>query len=170
MDKQRRSSLALGVVLILLGGIFLATQLFPGLQVVISWPWIVIGVGVALLVIGMLAGNPDMAVPACIVGGIGGILYYQNTTGDWTSWSYMWALIIAFVGVGILLAAILGGRKSSAYYEGLRTVLVGLVLFLVFGSIFGAFAWLGVYWPLLLVGAGVLVLIEGFVRRGHETR
>ena len=81
MDGQRRSNLALGVVLILLGGVFLATQLFPGLGLALSWPWIVIGVGAALLVIGLLVGAPDMAVPACIVGGIGGILYYQNSTG-----------------------------------------------------------------------------------------
>lgn len=165
MDVQKRSSLALGIVLILLGGIFLLTRLVPGLELVIGWPWIVIGVGAALLVIGMLVGSPDMAVPACIVGGIGGILYYQNLTGDWTSWSYMWALIPAFVGVGILLAALIGGRSRTAYREGFRTLLVGVVLFLVFGSIFGAFNFMGAYWPLLLIGAGLLVLVEGLIKR-----
>ena len=165
MNVQRRSNLALGVVLILLGGIFLATQLLPGLGLILSWPWIVIGVGAALLVIGLLVGAPDMAVPACIVAGIGGILYYQNLTGDWTSWSYAWALIPAFVGVGMLLAAMLGGRSRYAFREGIRTLLVGIVLFLVFGSIFGAFTWLGAYWPLLLVAAGVLILVEGIFKR-----
>jgi hypothetical protein len=165
MDVQRRSNLALGVVLIVLGGIFLATQLIPGLGLILSWPWIVIGVGASLLLIGLLVGAPDMAVPACIVAGIGGILYYQNLTGDWTSWSYMWALIPAFVGVGMLLASLIGGRSRSAYREGLRTVLVGVILFLVFGSFFGAFSWLGAYWPLLLVGAGLLILVEGLFKR-----
>jgi hypothetical protein len=165
MDVQRRSNLALGVVLIVLGGIFLATQLIPGLGLILSWPWIVIGVGAVLLLIGLLVGSPDMAVPACIVAGIGGILYYQNLTGDWTSWSYMWALIPAFVGVGILVAALIGGRSRYAIREGLRTMLVGVVLFLVFGSFFGAFSWLGAYWPLLLVGAGVLILVEGLFKR-----
>lgn len=165
MDVQKRSSLVLGAVLILLGAIFLLNRIVPGLEVVFGWPWIVIGVGAALLVIGLLVGAPDMAVPACIVSGIGGILYYQNLTGNWTSWSYAWALIPAFVGVGMLLAAALGGRSRNAYREGIRTLVVGIVLFLVFGSLFGAFTWLGVYWPLLLVGAGILVLVEGFIRR-----
>jgi hypothetical protein len=164
MNVQRRSNLALGVVLILLGGVFLLTQLLPGLGVILSWPWIVIGVGAALLVIGLLVGAPDMAVPASIVSGIGAILYYQNQTGDWTSWSYMWALIPAFVGVGMLLAALLGGRSRYAFREGIRTLLVGIVLFLVFGSVFGAFTWLGAYWPLLLVAAGILILVEGVFR------
>ena len=165
MDIQRRSNLALGVVLIVLGGIFLATQLIPGLGLILSWPWIVIGVGAFLLLIGLLVGAPDMAIPACIVSGIGGILYYQNLTGDWTSWSYAWGLIPAFVGVGMLVAALLGGRSRYAYREGLRTLLVGVVLFLVFGSLFGAFSWLGAYWPLLLVAAGLLILIEGLFKR-----
>ena len=165
MDNQKRSSLTLGVVLILLGGIFLANRLVPGLELVFSWPWIVIGVGAALLVIGLLVGAPDMAVPACIVGGIGGILYYQNLTGNWSSWSYAWALIPAFVGVGMLVAALLGARSRYAYREAIRSILVGLVLFVVFGSIFGAFSWLGAYWPLLLVAAGVVILVEGLIRK-----
>lgn len=165
MNVQKRSSLALGVVLILLGGIFLLNRIVPGLEVILGWPWIVIGVGAALLVVGLLVGAPDMAIPAFIVGGIGGILYYQNLTGNWTSWSYAWALIPAFVGIGMLVAAVLGGRSRYAYREAIRTLLVGVVLFLVFGSFFGAFSWLGVYWPLLLVGAGILVLVEGFFRR-----
>jgi len=35
----------------------------------------------------------------------------------------------------------------------------------VFGSFFGAFSWLGAYWPLLLVGAGLLILVEGLFKR-----
>ena len=41
----------------------------------------------------LLTGQPGMLVPACIVGGIGGMLYWQNLTGDWASWSYSWSLI-----------------------------------------------------------------------------
>ena len=42
-----------------------------------------------------------MMVPASIVTGIGGLLYWQNATGRWESWSYAWALIVASVGVSI---------------------------------------------------------------------
>lgn len=165
MDVQKRSNLALGIVLILLGGFFLITRIVPALELVLGWPWIVIGVGAALLLIGLLVGAPDMAIPACIVSGIGCILYYQTLTHNWASWSYAWALIPAFVGIGMFVAALLGGRSRYAYRDALRTILVGVILFVVFGSFFGAFAWLGAYWPLLLVGAGVLILVEGFLKR-----
>lgn len=165
MDTQRRSNLTLGLVLILVGLAFLVTRLVPGLDFTFSWPWIIIGIGAALLIIGALTGVPDMAVPGCIVAGIGGILYYQFTSGNWGSWSYMWALIPGFVGVGMLVAALLGSRAQHAYREAFRTILTSAVLFLVFGSFFGAFNWLGDYWPLLLVGAGVIVLLMGFIKR-----
>jgi hypothetical protein len=74
-------------------------------------------------------------------------------------------LIPTFAGLGTLLAALLGGRSRGAVREGWRTMLVGIVLFLVFGSFFGAFTFLGAYWPLLLVAAGVLILIEGMLKR-----
>ena len=103
MDSQRRSSLVGGLVLVLLGALFLAVQWLPGLQLWFSWPLIIIGIGVLLLIVGLLTGVPAMAIPACIVGGIGGLLYWQNATGNWESWAYAWTLIPGFVGVGMVL-------------------------------------------------------------------
>ncbi|MGE5530717.1 MAG: hypothetical protein ACM3VW_01200, partial [Bacteroidota bacterium] len=80
MTSSQRSALAGGLVLILLGIVFLAGQLIPGLWSWVteaSWPLIVVGVGVFLLIIGVLANAPGMAIPACIVGGIGMLLWWQ---------------------------------------------------------------------------------------------
>ena len=114
MDSHRRTNLLGGIVLILVGGILLAAQLFPGLgltlNITFSWPLILVGVGIFLFLLGLLVNEPGMAVPACIVAGIGGILYYQNETGDWASWAYAWALIPGFVGVGTILAGLFGGE------------------------------------------------------------
>lgn len=171
MSKQQRSNLAVGLVLILVGVVLLAGQLVPGFQnwfdLYLSWPVIIIGVGGALLLIGLLTGAPGMAVPACIVAGIGGILYWQNATGRWDSWSYVWALIPGFVGVGTVLMGILTG-KGKTIAEGLNTMLVSLVLFVIFGSFFGGFTTLGVYWPVLIIAAGVLLLIQSLFRGRRE--
>src|SRR5512136_573135 len=97
MEKKNRTQLALGFLLILVAGWLIATRIKPDLanllHLTFDWPmWVILG-GAALLVLGLLVGAPDMAIPACIVAGIGGILYYQNVTGKWDSWSYMWTLI-----------------------------------------------------------------------------
>ena len=164
MDSQRRSSLAGGLVLVLLGALFLAVQWVPGLQLWFSWPLIIIGIGVLLLIVGLLTGVPAMAIPACIVGGIGGLLYWQNATGNWESWAYAWTLIPGFVGVGMVLSGLLGGDTRQTVRGGAWLILISLVLFAVFASFFGALGLVGSYWPVLLIVLGLLLLAQSLFR------
>ena len=168
MDTRARSSLAGGLALILLGVVFLIAQVMPEqftwLNPERNWPLIVIGVGLLLFIIGLLTGAPAMAVPACIVGGIGGILYFQNATGNWESWSYAWTLIPGFVGVGVVLSGLLSGRSGKALQEGGGSILVSMVLFAIFGSIFGAADFAIPVWPIMLIAVGVIMLIRTIVR------
>jgi len=165
VHRIRRSSLAVGLVLVLLGACFLAVQWVPGLWAWFSWPLVVVGVGVLLLVIGLLTGAAGLAVPACIVGGIGGLLYWQNASGNWESWAYAWTLIPAFVGVGIVLSGLLGGEGRQSVGGGGWLILISLVLFTVFGSFFGALGLVGAYWPVLLIALGLLILVWSLFRR-----
>jgi hypothetical protein len=164
MMPRTRSTLALGVFLVLVGIVLGAFELVPALRswsrAFLDWPVIVIGVGVFLLIFGLLVGAPGMAVPACIVAGIGGILLWQNATGEWESWSYVWTLIPGFVGVGAALEALLSGRPKKAISDGGWLIIISLTLFLVFGSFFGGPVALGGYWPVLLIGLGVLFLFR----------
>jgi hypothetical protein len=164
MDRKRRSSLAGGLILILLGVGFLAVQWIPGLQIWFSWPWIIIGFAALMLLIGLLTGVSDMAVPACIIGGIGGILYWQNVTGNWESWAYVWSLIPGFVGVGVILAGILGGKTRKSLREGGNLILISLILFVIFGAFLGGPNLLGDYWPVLLILLGLWTLIRPLFR------
>lgn len=168
MDRKTRSSLGIGLLLVLIGGFFLAVQFLPNLGDwfwnIFDWPVYIIGVGACLLVFGLAVGAPGMAVPACIVAGIGGILYYQNASGDWESWSYVWALIPGFTGVGGMLTALLGGRGIAGVRSNLTLVFISLVMFLVFGAFFGASP-LGAYWPILLIALGVWMLIQPLFKK-----
>jgi hypothetical protein len=129
----------------------------------------VIGVGLLLLILGILTGSPGMAVPACIVGGIGCILYYQNATGNWTSWAYAWTLIPGFVGLGTILARLLGDPAPASWRSGFGMILTSLVLFAIFASIFGGWDLFGPYWPLLLVLLGLWILVQAFLGRKSRT-
>ena len=169
MSNRQRSTVGLALVLIILGGLLLAVQLLPGwkawFETNFEWPLTIVFIGAGLLLLGLLIGAPGMAVPACIVAGIGGILYYQNATGDWDSWSYMWALIPGFVGVGTILAGLLGeGEARRALRDGFRSIIASLVLFVIFGSLFGDFSFLGDYWPVLLILLGLLIFAQAIFR------
>jgi len=174
MEKRKRTQLVLGLILILVAGWLIATRINPDLANIIKlppfeWPMWVILSGAGLLVLGLLVGAPGMAVPACIVAGIGGILYYQNVSGDWSSWSYLWTLIPGFVGLGSILAGVLGDDFKQSLRHGLNSLLVSAIMFAIFGSIFGGLTILGKYADyapiILLFVLGVWLIVRGFLRR-----
>lgn len=169
---KNRSQLALGVILILLGVWFIAQQQIPALKewvgMYMQWPLNIVAIGGLILLLGILFGAPGMAIPASIVAGIGGILYYQQTFEDYESWSYMWTLIIGFIGVGQVLSGLLGsGRGEIA--SGLNTIVVSAVLFVLFAAIFGKLTILGAFGPaILLILLGMWVIARSLWRNRRK--
>jgi len=165
MDKSKRTSIVGGAILILVGALLFAGQILPDLMPdfweIFSWPWIIIGIGLVLFVLGAALGEPGMAVPATIVSGLGGILAYQWYTGNWESWSYIWALIPGFVGIGIVLMSLLGGDASVK--DGTTLMFISFIMLAVFGSFFGAIGMAGRYWPVLLILLGVVLMVRTFL-------
>ena len=161
---QKQSSILIGLILILVGLLFLFFQAFPGLalqiDLAVHWPLIIAGIG-GLLLLGALFGNPPLAVPGSVVSGIGLLLAYQNISSNWATWAYAWTLIPGFVGIGIILMGLLDREKREQIRDGFRLVLISLGLFVVFGGVFGAF---GQYWPVLLILGGIILLFRGYSR------
>jgi hypothetical protein len=178
--RQNRSTLFIGVLLILIGAWLVVSRQVPAVQEWLSanfaWPMYTIGAGVLIFIIGLLTGAPGMSVPAAIVAGIGGILYYQYLNdNDYSSWSYMWTLIPGFVGVGVILAGLLGEHTRHNLARGLNLLVVSAIMFLIFGALFGGLGILGPNGPaFLLIALGLYILIRGLLRntnRGsHEAR
>ncbi len=85
MDQKRRSRIAGGLLLVLLGVCFLVAQFVPELQTLFSsrhgWPLGTMAFGVLLLLVGLLTWTPGLVMAACVIGGIGCLLYWQNLTG-----------------------------------------------------------------------------------------
>jgi len=172
MEKKNRTQLVLGLLLILVAGWLIATRIRPELSNILhltfEWPMWVMFAGVVILVIGLLVGEPEMAVPACIVAGIGGILYYQNATNHWESWAFMWTLIPGFVGLGKILSGIIGGDFMACLREGLKLLLSSAILFTIFATIFNAWTIFGsfsAYVPIaLLFLLGIWLIVRGTLR------
>lgn len=168
MSTQRRSNMAIGIILVLLGLWFLAEQLFPQffrwLDIDFAWPLIIVGAGLVFFIFALVTKVPGLAVPASIISGIGGLLYWQNATGNWESWAYAWALIPGFAGVGVLLQGLLGGHPRQSWREGAGMIVTSLILFLIFGSFLGGPNLLGDYWPVLLILLGGWLLVRPWLR------
>jgi len=153
----------LGIILILVGAWFFAEKTIPSLSdfadQYFQWPFTLMWIGALILLIGLLTGNPGMAIPAAIVAGIGGIFYYIETYASGQAWSYMWTLIPGFVGVGSIIAGLLGDHTRQNLKSGFNALIISAVLFLIFASVFGGLELLGNYGPaILLIGLGVWLL------------
>ena len=173
MTKRNRTQLVLGVILILAAAWLIAVRIFPQLGDIVNlpifdWPMWIILTGAAFLVLGLLVGAPGMAVPACIIAGIGGILYYQNATNDWTSWSYLWTLIPGFVGIGSILAGVLGEDTRRSVRSGANALVFSVIAFAIFSTLFGGWTILGSYAqyvPIaLLFILGIWFIVRGILR------
>jgi hypothetical protein len=170
MNPTTRSSLRTGLALILLGAIFLVLQIVPGVDQIFrgeNAPALVLfGVALLLAVIGVAAGATGMIIPICIVGGIGGIFYWQTALGaGYLSWAYAWTLIPGFVGVGIFLNELMNGHPLKGLLDSLGPIIFSLVAFLFFGSLFGGITNVGLAVPVLLIVLGIVVLARPLFSR-----
>jgi hypothetical protein len=124
---------------------------------------VVIGLGLFWLVQALLLRSPALIVPACVVTGVGALLTWQNVTGNWGSWSWAWALIPGFAGVGRLLSGLAEGKIGSALTEGGVLIVASAVLLTVFGSMMGGPRLLGDYWPVLIILLGVVFVLKALL-------
>jgi len=169
-SKPKRGDIAGGLILVFLGLIFLAWQLAPGffsdvLGIEFTWPLLIIGIGAIFLLAAIVSLQGGFLVPASILSGIGGILYYQNTTGDWASWAYIWALIPGFVGLGLFLGSLFDRSMRDARKAGIYMLLISLGVTAIFGAFFTTNVGFDYAWPVILILAGLIFLFQGILRR-----
>ncbi|MBZ0298878.1 MAG: hypothetical protein K8J31_04010, partial [Anaerolineae bacterium] len=94
------------------------------------------------------------------------ILFYQNITGHWASWAYVWALYPVLLGLALVFIGRRTGSESTEH-TGDGFVKWGLFGFVGLWALFELFIFGGQNWlistlmPLVLIGAGVFLLMRG---------
>ncbi len=178
MSTQRNiGALIGGSVLIAIGILSLFGQIFTSFNFwSFIWPFFIIGVG-AMFYVGMFAGGKSvsgLAIPATIITTIGLILFYQNITGHWESWSYAWTVIILAVGLGIYIMGTFGGDEGQQS-SGKNLMKVGAILFIVFGGFFEMIFSIGSrsvlrqsIFPILLILLGLYLVYSRLTKKDPE--
>jgi len=136
--QSNAGSLVLGVILVIVGTLFLVREFTGPNFWHWAWPLIVVAAG-GLLFAGLFAGGKPvsgLAIPASIVTTTGLILLFQNTFHLWQTWAYAWALVVpTSVGLGIWVMGWLEG-KPRPQEVGRRMAEIGFVIFLGFAAFF----------------------------------
>lgn len=161
-----------GVVLVLLGVVFLLQQVFPISLGPYGWPLFIIVPGVLVFVASLrLPREPARALSP--VGGMavitGLILFLQSLFNIFHTWAYAWALVApAGFGLSWIVYGLLVGDEKTRQ-EGRQMAGIGLIMFLIAAAFFElviglsglALPWGGSLWPVLLILAGLVLLVRG---------
>ncbi len=175
--RRNRTELVLGLVLILLGVWFIAQKQFPQYLNMfgpfMTFPLSLVLGGAVLFVFSLIFWSPNLIIPASILAGVGGIFYYQQISAAGSgSWSFLWTLIIGFVGVGNLLAGAFN-RNGRQARSGMNQIVVSAVLFVIFAALTGNLTVLGAYGAygpaVILILVGLWVLGRGLFRKGESS-
>ena len=171
-----RGTIALGVVLLVVGVLALLGRLLSVDILGLGWPLFVLIPGILLFAAGIAVGGRaglGLAIPGGIVSMVGVVLSVQAATGLWATWAYAWALVApGGVGLGFLAYGLFTGQPDVAR-TGLPILLTGLGLFVAFGLFFeGVLHLSGASLPLAepvlatgLIMLGVVILVLAFTGR-----
>ena len=168
--RSRTILTLVGLLLIVLGVLFLIGRMISVDVGRLAWPFFVIVPGVLVFFFSLARGNQAgerLAMLGSAVTMVGTILLLQNTFDYFQSWAYAWALVFpTSVGVGQIIYGSIKNR-SEMTATGIRLAVVGIILFVVLVVFFefvigfggrgiglGGVGWAVV---LIVVGAGLLV-------------
>ena len=179
-DDARRGSLVGGLLLVMLGIFFLASEQLKLDVGRYGWPLFVIAPGVFLLLVGLAIpheGGLGAAIPGGIITTVGLILATQAATDTYASWAYAWALVApGSVGATLSLYGLLH-RRWDLLDAGLRTAAVGIGLFIGFGLFFENIVGIDEgsrntalrnALPVMAVGLGIVIVIMNMIPRRHR--
>jgi hypothetical protein len=178
-NQAERGTVALGVALVVIGGLALLGRALSIDILGLGWPLFVLIPGMVLFAAGVAVGGRaglGLAVPGGIVSMVGVVLSVQAATGLWATWAYAWALVApGGIGFALLVYGLITGQPDLAR-NGLPILLTGLGLFVAFGLFFEGILHLsGAALPLAepvlaggLIVLGVAILVLGVMgRRGR---
>jgi len=163
-----------GLLLIVLGILFLIGQMINVDVERLAWPFFVIMPGI--LVFFFALGREDqtgerLAMVGSAVTMVGTILLFQNTFDYFQSWAYAWALVFpTSVGAGQIIYGSIKNRADTTA-TGRQRAVVGIIIFLVLAVFFefvigfgGRGIGLGgLGWPVVLIVLGAVLLVGRYV-------
>ena len=172
-NRNNIGALIAGAILIGVGLLTLVSRFYSGIDWAFLWPTAIIGFG-ALFFVAMFASGKNsaaLAIPGTLISGIGLVVLFQNMTRHVQMMSYMWTLIILFVGLGMYIMGWYG-EDANQRKAGSRVMKIGLILLIIFGTIFESLfsSSRNLIFPLLLIllGGYLVVSRSGLLERNQD--
>jgi hypothetical protein len=168
--EKKRDGLLGGFILVIIGLIALANQFvdldaFPDLGLLI-----VPGIGALLLLWGIVNREAGPIIPGSIMSGLGlGIILETNQLGfvnvENDGGLFMLSFALGWVLITVLTAVF---TPETHWWALIPAGIMGLIggSILVGGAFEALLTFLGTFWPVILIGLGIWILIQSF--RGNK--
>lgn len=161
-----------GLIIVGIGGFFLLAQVVPDIG-----RWIPLFIGIAFLLAFLPKREYGFLIPGCIVSGVGvGIILAERVGDPWSGAAVLFSIGGGFIAIWLVSMLIRMGDKDWPRGEtrdagqalwwplipGGILVIIGFVVLADEGYDGDLLQW----WPLLIIGAGLIVLLSSLRRRG----
>lgn len=166
--KERKPALPTVPLVLIGGGLFLlAANLLPFSLFGFIWPLFIIGPGLLLMWPAHKA-TPEtpnvlafLAIPGAFLVGLGLLLGVMSISDHWESWAYAWTLLPAAAVAGALYMK-RHQPQSRLHKSGHRLIRTLVVAFMGLAILMELFIFPGreEWWPLLLIGAGLYLVVK----------
>jgi len=159
MDNVKKLVTITSIILIVLGVVTLALNLVFNGSMNISWPLVVIMLGVVFFIlVGAFskkwAWMVFLYLPGSLLLALGLVFLLNVITNDWNAWAYAWMLVVAGLGLGIVLVNRKVHWPEFITMTGFGMMVGGITLFVLFGALAGG-RFILVMAPILLVLGGI---------------
>ncbi|MCL7748081.1 LiaI-LiaF-like domain-containing protein [Halalkalibacter alkaliphilus] len=148
-----------GVLLIGVGCYYLLQQIsIPFDQQLLSWPSILLVLGLALLLQAYIGREYSMIFPGVILFGLA-IHFHFQSLANW--WPNHWGVYTSIVGLAFILSA--RKQKQEGMLIGILLIIFSLLSFASinpFSWLYDAYSFLSSLWPIFLIAVGVFLLLK----------
>ena len=166
--RRAGTGVALGIVFVVVGLFFLLVRLVNVDLGAYGWPLFIVIPGLTLLIVGFVSLGTGAAIPGGILTMVGLVLAYQNSSGNWASWVYVWPLVApGGVGVGLFLQG-MRDRNQGLIKQGRSLIVIAFLIFMIgfvffesilhlTGTDYGLFGKVALPGLLVIIGVALLV-------------
>ncbi len=169
---QKKTSLLLGVALILLGVLTLIGNLImrsAGAGIMLgfrAWPILVVAAGLLLclppFIFSKIRGLSGMFIPGIPTLTTGVLLFLASVTGYWSIWAYLWPLEVISVALGFVLMA----TFLQVPWLMIPTSIIGLTgIVLQFCAATGLWSSWAILWTVEPFAVGLPLLLIGMFKK-----
>jgi DNA-binding CsgD family transcriptional regulator len=162
MDNAKKLVTITSIILVALGVLTFAVSLVSNGSLNISWPLVVIMLGVVFFIlVGVFARKWAWMVflylPGSLLLALGLVFLLNVLTNDWNAWAYAWLLVVAGLGLGVVLVNRAVHWRELVSMIGFGLIVGGITLFVLFGALAGG--------NFILVAAPILLVLGGIALR-----